>query len=49
MFVLRSDTGADARERGHLMANLEYLLTDRVAKRLVFVTPCEAARMLDLD
>jgi hypothetical protein len=49
VFVLRSDTGSNPRERGRLMANLEYLLTDRVAKRLVFVTPCEAASMLDLD
>jgi hypothetical protein len=49
VFVLRSDTGADARERGRLAANLEYLLTDRMARHLVFVTPCETARMLDLD
>jgi hypothetical protein len=49
VFILRSDSGAKASENGRLLANLDYLLTDRVARRLVFVTPAEAARRLDLD
>lgn len=49
VFVLRSDSGSNALERGRLVTNLDYLLTGRIARRLVFVTPVEAARMLVLD
>jgi hypothetical protein len=49
VFVLRSDSAVNAREEGRLLANLAYLLTDRIAGRLVFVTPSEAAAMLELD
>lgn len=49
VFVLRSDSGSNAREKCRLLTNLDYLLTDCIARRLVFVTPVEAAGMLGLD
>lgn len=49
VFVLRSDSAFNARESGRLRANLAHLLADQTARRLVFVTPSEAARMLGLD
>jgi hypothetical protein len=48
VFVLRTDSGVDARERPRLLANLRFLLTARAARSVVFVTPGEAARMLGL-
>ncbi len=46
--VLRTHSGAVARELARLHANVDYLLGHRLADRFVFVTPAEAALILGL-